>query len=268
MLDPQELLDRVQLMADTIRLAQLTLLAGAIAFFALLSIVPLAVVIVALAATIGGAELIDPLIGAFDHLLTDDAVDIVERGLEADAGRSGATLTGIVFTVWASLRVFRALDRAFNSIYGRPGASNILDSAINGISVLVGVIGIVATVGFALISLYYLGFAVPSTVVPVVTIPLLALILLPMYTLFPPGPAQLRAAIPGAIIAAIGITLATAGLQLYIVIASPFAVYGFLAGIFIAMLWLYVIAIILLVGAVANATNLGADRQLHVGAPS
>lgn len=255
-------------MADTVKLAQLTLLAGAIAFFALLSIVPLAVVVVALATTFGGADILDPLIGIFEHLITEETVDIIDTGLEADAGRSVATITGIIFTAWASLRVFRALDRAFNSIYGRPGGSTLVESILNGVAVLLGLIGIAATVGFALLGLHYLGLAVPATFIPIVTIPLLAAVLVPMYALFPPGPPILRAALPGAVIAAVGITLATAGLQLYIVIVAPFAVYGILAGIFIAMLWLYVIAIILLVGAVANATNLGADRQLHVGAPS
>lgn len=251
---------------DTIRTVQATLLAGAIAFFAVLSLVPLSVVLVALAATFGGSELFDPLVSTFGHLLTDEAVTFVESGLEAEAGRSGATFAGLVFTIWGSLRVFRSLDRVFNSVYGRPGASTLVDSAMNGLAVMLALVGIGVTLGITLLGLSSLGLTLPTTVLPFLSIPLLTLVLLPMYALFPPGAVNLRAAIPGALIAAIGITVATAGLQLYIILATPFAVYGILAGVFIAMLWLYTIAIIIILGAVANATNLGADRQLHVGA--
>lgn len=254
-------------MLDTVKIVQATLLAGAIAFFALLSVVPLAVVVVAIAATIGGGDIIDPLVSTFDHLITAEAVEIVETGLEADGGRSGATLAGIVFAIWASLRVFRALDRAFNSIYGKPGASSPLASAVHGAAVLFALLGIAGTVGIALLGLSSIGVTIPFELFPVLTIPLLTLVLLPMYALFPPGLPIIRDALPGAILAAVGITLATAGFQLYITIAAPFAVYGILAGVFVVMLWLYSIAVVILVGAVANATDLGADRQLHVDAP-
>lgn len=266
--DYRELRDRGEVLHEAISRSQVTLLAGAIAFFGLLSIVPLAVVVVALAATLGGGDIIDPILSAFDHLITAEAADIVRTGLEADAGRSGATVAGLVFALWASLRVFRGLDRAFNTIYGVPGASNILESALNGLAVLLALLGIAAIVGVVLVGLNFVGIGLPMASIPVLTPPLLAIVLLPMYAVFPPGAVAIRPAIPGAIVAGVAITAATAGLQLYIELIGPFAVYGVLAGIFIAMLWFYVIAIAILLGAVVNATELGKHRQLHVDGTS
>lgn len=264
----REVIDRIRTMADAGQRAQVTLLAAAIAFFSLLSVVPLGVVAVAVAATIGGGDIIDPLLSAFDHLITDEADEIVRTGLEADGGRSGATLLGLALTMWGSLRVFRALDRAFNTIYGEPGTASILDNARNAVSVVLGLFGMLMVVGVVLVGINLAGIIVPLAAVPFLTMPLLALVLLPMYAVFPPGPVRLREAIPGAIVAGIGITLATGGLQLYFEIASPFAVYGVLAGVFVAMLWFYVIAIVLLIGAIVNATEIGTHRQLHVDGAS
>ncbi len=259
-----EFVERGKIIYETITRTELTLIAGALAFFGLLSVVPLAVVIVGLAAAFGGSAIIEPIVQAFDHLITDEAVEIIRTGLDAEAGRSGATLAGIIFTILASTRVFRAMDRAFNTIYGEPGSSTIIDSAVNAGAVLLALVGVGLLVGVVLFILNQVGAIVPIAIIPFLVVPLLALLLFPMYSLFPPGPPRLLTAIPGAIIAAIGITVATAGLQLYIEIAAPFAVYGVLAGVFVVMLWLYILAIMLLLGAVVNATNLGAHRQLHV----
>lgn len=262
--DLGDVLDRIRVISDTITRTQLTLLSAAIAFFALLSVIPLAVVIVAVAAMVGGEAVINAITDTFDHMITDEAAEIIRTGLEADAGQSSATILGLLFTTWASLRVFRALDRAFNTIYGKPGTSTIVDTAINGIAVLFALLGVLVIVSLVLIGLNIVGIVIPVWAIPLVTIPLLAFVLFPMYSLFPPGSTQLVTALPGAITAAVGITIATGALQLYIDLIGPFAIYGVLAGVFIVMLWLYVIAIVILVGAVVNATDLGTYRQLHV----
>lgn len=248
---------------DTSERAELTLLAAGISFYALLSIVPLAVVIVALAATIGADALVDLLGDAFGHLITEDAISFVETGLEADAGRSAATITGLVFVTWGSLKVFRGLDRAFNTIYGSPGTASLVVTIRNGLAVLIAITGVLTTLGVALLGLFALGFDVSGSVLPLLATPAIAVTLLPMYAVFPPTRYRLRDVLPGAIVAAIGITVSTALLQLYITLAAPFAVYGVLAGVFISMTWLYIISIVILLGAVVNVTLVGNDRQVH-----
>lgn len=267
MTDLEVAIDRARVLKETAEQAEISLLAAGISFYALLSIVPLAVVLVALAATVAGGTIVNPLIDTYGHLVTDEAASFVRTGLEAEAGRSGATITGIVFVIWGSLKVFRGLDRAFDTIYGRPGGASIVTSVRNGFAVLLAVLGILTALGAALAGLYTLGLQFSGVVLPLVVAPGIALSLIPMYAVFPPRRQRLREILPGAALAAVTITVATAGLQLYVTVAAPFAVYGVLAGIFISMTWLYVIAISILLGAVANASRMGRDRQLHGSSP-
>ncbi len=243
--------------------SEVTLLAAGISFYALLSIVPFAVVIVAVAATFGGEAIMNQLTAAFGHLVTDEAIGFIRTGLEADAGRSVATITGVLFALWGSLKVFRGLDRAFNSIYGAPGEASVLVTIRNGLAVLLAMVGIIGVVGVSMVTLYTFGLEVGGVLLPLLVAPAIAIALLPMYAVFPPRRYALRRILPGSIVAAVGITIATALLQLYITIAAPFAVYGVLAGVFISMTWLYVIAVVILLGAVINATL--SDRQVHAG---
>ncbi|MFW6153510.1 MAG: YihY/virulence factor BrkB family protein [Halobacteriota archaeon] len=267
MLDPQVAIDRVRVLKATATKAEISLLAAGISFYALLSIVPLAVVVVGLAAAVAGGDIVDPLMGTFGHLVSDDAASFVRTGLEAEAGRSGATITGLAFVLWGSLKVFRGLDRAFDTIYGQPGGASIVTSIRNGFAVFFAILGVFTALGGALAALYTLGLQFTGILIPLVVTPVLALSLLPMYAVFPPRRQRIRDIVPGAALAAVAITAATAGLQLYVTVAAPFAVYGVLAGIFISMTWLYVIALSLLLGAVANASRMGRDRQLHGSSP-
>lgn len=257
------MLDRGRTVLRAARRTDVPLLAAAIAFYALLSIVPLAVVGVAVAATVGGSGVLDPVVGAIDHLVTAEAVAVVRTGLEAEGGRSGATVAGVLVAVWGSLKVFRALDRAFDAIYGRPSRATLLETLRNAAAVVLAAGAIVAVLGAGIGGVLALGLALPSVLVPLALTPAIALVLVPLYTVFPPERQPLRAVTPGILVTAAGVTVTTAGLQLYFAIAAPYAVYGLLTGIFVAMTWLYAVASVILLGAVVNATDAGTDRQLH-----
>lgn len=267
MVNVADLSARFASIRDVVDRSQLTLLAAAIAFYGLLSIVPLIVVVIGVATMIGGSEVIEPIFQAMDHLVTDEAFEVVMTGLEAQAGRSGATLGGLIFAGWGSLRVFRALDRAFNSIYGRPEHDTLLRTFKNAIAVLMAVLGLVAILAIAMTGMLVLGIRAPSVLIPLVLAPIIALVFIPMYWVFPPDRPSIRQVIPGAIFAGVGVTIATALLQVYVAIAAPYAIYGVLTGVFIAMLWLYVIAAVILFGVVLNATRIGKDRHLHADTP-
>lgn len=242
---------------------EVALLSAAIAFYALLSVVPLAVVVVALAATVGGDALVESVLAAVDHLVTEAAAEFIRTGLEADVGRSGATASGFVVAGWGSLKVFRALDRAFDAIYGTPGRAGLLTTLRDALAVLVALLGIAGALGLALAGLYVVDFRLPGVAIPLAVTPALVLVLLPLYAVFPPVRPTVSTALPGAAVGALGIAVTTAGLQLYIGLVAPFALYGVLAGTFVVMTWFYLVALSLLVGAVVNTTDGGRHRQLH-----
>ncbi len=259
--------ERRRAIVETVRRVDLALLAAAIAFYSLLSIVPLTVIVVALGSSVAGEPLLDRWFGAIDHLVTEDTIQSIRTGLAADLGRSGATAIGILVAAWGSLRGFRALDRAFDVIYGAPQRAGLYTTVRNAVAVLVATLGIAGGVGVAVIGLYALGGTVPAIILPVAVIPVLAVVLAPMYAVFPPTDTSVRAVLPGTLVGAGGIALATVGLQAYIAIAAPFAVYGLLAGIVVILTWLYLAAGAILLGAVVNATG-ERHRQVHWDAVS
>ncbi|MFP4627737.1 MAG: YhjD/YihY/BrkB family envelope integrity protein [Halobacteriales archaeon] len=248
--------------------SEISLLAAAIAFYALLSIVPLAVVLVAVAAALGGDAAVDAIAGSLDALLSTEMLAFVETGLEAEAGRSVATAAGLLVTGWGSLKVFRAIDRSFRAIDGGAGRATLVEAIRDAVAVVVAIVGIAGALAAAAATLGGLGLSPPGAIVQLAVAPVLAVVLWPLYLVFGRRSPSPRDAFPGAAVAAAGIALSTAGLQLYVAIAAPFAVYGVLAGTFVVMTWLYLVALALLVGAVVNATDGGRHRQLHFRSPS
>lgn len=261
------LADRGRTIVAVATRSEVALLAAAIAFYALLSIIPLAVVVVALAATVGGEALIDQGLASIDHLVTTSTADFIRSGLEADIGRSGATISGFLVAGWGSLKVFRALDRAFDAIYDARSRATLLATIRNGLAVLVGILGIAAAIAIAFGGLYLLELSLPGALIPLAVTPGLVVVLVPLYMVFPPTRPSVTTALPGAVVGASGITLSTLGLQLYITLVAPFAIYGVLAGSFVIMTWLYLLSGSLLLGAVVNATGGGRHRQVHFPAP-
>lgn len=252
-----------EVLLDTAKSSEMSLLAAAIAFYTLLSVIPLIAVIVALATIIGGERLVDTLVQAMEPLLTDEALEIVETGLAAGAARSSATVVGLIILVWGALRVYRAIDRSFNAIYGEPGFAGMVRTVRNAVAVFAATLGILFAISIAATSLALAGLAIPAVIGPLIFMPVMVVVLLPMYVVFPPLSMSIKGALPGAAVAAVGITVATAGMQLYVAVASPYAVYGVIGGIFLAMTWFYVIALVILFGAVVNAVDLGEHRQVH-----
>jgi len=88
----------------------------------------------------------------------------------------------------------------------------------------------------------------------------LAVVFLPMYYLLPEPDIGLREALPGAAIAAVGWTLLQAGFQVYAASAGQFQVYGVIGGILLLVTWLYLAAVVVVVGGVVNVVLAGRDE--------
>jgi hypothetical protein len=95
-------------------------------------------------------------------------------------------------------------------------------------------------------------------VAPVVLIGGLSVTFLPMYYIFPDVDIAVREALPGAVLAAVGWVLLQVGFRAYTRIAGSYEAYGVLGGVLLLITFLYFGGLVLLVGAVVNATL--ADR--------
>ncbi len=244
---------------------QLTFLAAAIAYYAFVSTIPLAIVGVAAATAVGGETFAAAVLARVDGLLTPQASGLVSDALTSGAGRSGATLLGLAVLGWSGLRLFRGLDVAFSIVYGASARDSLANQVRDGLLALgaMAVAGVV--IAGVVTALTLVDGAFPTPAAPVIAAITLPLVFLPLYLVFPDHPIGVREALPGAVVAGVGWTLLAAGFSLYATYASPYQLYGVVGGVLLALTWFYAGGLLVLLGAHLNAVLAAGtlDRQLQ-----
>ncbi|MFW5939013.1 MAG: YihY/virulence factor BrkB family protein [Halolamina sp.] len=244
-----ETVQRVAVVAEE---QELTFLAAAVAYYAFVSMIPAAVLALVVAATFGGEQLAAVVLESTSQFLTPSGQEVLTTALTASDGRGGATVVGVAFLLWGTLKVFRALDTAFGDVYGTESESTLLDQVIDSVVVLVG-IGASMTAMFVLAGVFAaFDLGVVVEVLGVVALPiLLTVTFLPIFYRFPDTAVTVREVLPGAVLAAVGWTVMQAAFQLYASVASTSA-YGIVGGVILLVTWLYLAGAVLILGAVVN----------------
>ncbi|MFB6219477.1 MAG: YihY/virulence factor BrkB family protein, partial [Halobacteriaceae archaeon] len=235
---------------------QVQFLAAAVAYYAFVSLVPLALLAVAVGTALGGERLAAAAATAAGGLLTPTGQALLRDALVAPTGRGPATAAGLVVLLWSGLRLFRGLDTAFSQVYGvdtpEPLPRQLLDAGI----VLAAVAGAAAVV-------VVVGGVVPALgVLAVPWLPLFAGLVgafLPVYYVFPDTVVTVHEALPGAVFAAAGWTALTEGFRLYVGVAGGAELYGVLGGVLLLVTWFYAAGTVIILGAVLNAVLAGVD---------
>ena len=265
MIDRGALIDFARDVAEVAQTQQLTLLAAGVAFYAFLSLVPIALLAFGIAVSLGGEAFADQLSDAVSDFLTPSAQQLLAEALVDETGRRSATVVGALGIVWGSSRVLRGLEGAFSQVYGTTAEKTVLDTFWNA-AVVAGAV----TAGLALVTAVEVGIAmapVPGigVIVPALVLPALVAAFLPMYVVFPGPEVGIREALPGTLLAAVGWLVLSRSFAVYATVAAGSAVYGALGGVLLVLVWLYVGAIVVVFGAVVNAVLAGReqDRQLQ-----
>ena len=243
---------------------RITFIAASLAYYALISLLPLLLLALAAAAAFGDAGTVEALVDGASGALGERAGTLVRDGLAGAAGAGGATVLGLAVLLWSGLKLFRGLDIAFSAVYARPGPESLLDQLRNG-TVALGavVVGVAATV---LVGALVAGIGVGESVrrfdlLGVVgTVGLVAGLIatfLPLYYVLPGGKVAVREALPGAVFAAVGWTLLQTGFRAYAGTAGSYETYGALGGVLLLVTFLYIGALLLLLGVVLNAVLAG-----------
>ncbi|ACM57935.1 YihY/virulence factor BrkB family protein [Halorubrum lacusprofundi] len=254
-------IDTVRRVVDVAIDRQVTFLAAAIAYYAFVSLIPALLLLVVVATAVFGEAIAVELLAAAGDFLTPAGQEAVAGAISSAGGRTGASVIGVAVLLWSTLKVFRGLDTAFAELYGVKEPPDFVKQLADAASVVLAVsvgIGVMVAIG---------AFVAAADVVPAVeaasilVLPaFLAVVFLPMYYLLPEPDIGLREALPGAAIAAVGWTLLQAGFQVYAASAGQFQVYGVIGGILLLVTWLYLAAVVVVVGGVVNVVLAGRDE--------
>jgi membrane protein len=232
----------------------LTFLAAGIAYYAFVSIIPLALLAVAIATAVGGEALTTRVVDLVGDVLTSSGQNAVVSALTATEGRGTASVVGFLTLTWSALKLFRGLDQAFDEVYADDIETTILEQVRNALVVIAGIglaVGLAVAVGFVLsIQPWQIPFVnVFGTLALLIVI---TLAFLPIYYVLPPVDVTVRDVLPGAVVGAGGWVLLQLGFRLYAANAGQYAAYGLIGAVLLFVTWLYFAGIVVLLGAVVN----------------
>ena len=239
-----------------------THLAAMIAYFALLSLVPLVFLALALLGLAGRPDEESYVVTELKRMFPGSSIgDILEvvRAVRRNAATLG--VVGAFFLLWTSLSLFSVLESAFNVVYGRPNRSFLHGKAVASalmlgslvtlfVALLVGSLGAAALNRYApgVIANTYVAYSL-SLVISLAGI--FAFLVTAYYTLTN-APMTLREVLPGAAFAAILLQASFQALPIYLGLADLNVVLRVFGGPAILLVWLYLTANLIVFGAEIN----------------
>jgi membrane protein len=238
-----------------------THLAAMIAYFALLSFVPLLFLALALLGLVHQADANSFFVRQLTNTFPRTSVDSILTAVRAI--QSNATALGIVggsFLLWSSLSFFSVLESAFNIVYDRPNRGFLHGKALATMMMVTSLLSlfaalVIGSVGAELLK-RYAGFSdntVFATIVSVVVSGFgIFVFLASAYYVLTNLDLNWHEVLPGAVAAAVTLEATFQLLPAYIRISKHNPVLQTLSGPAVLLVWLYVMANVIVLGAEVN----------------
>lgn len=238
-----------------------THLAAMIAYFALLSFVPLLFLALALLGLVHQADEGSFFVRELSKTFPSATVTSLLRAVRAI--QANATALGIVggaFLLWSSLSLFSVLESAFNIVYGRPNRGFLHGKALAtlmmvGSLVFLFVSLVIGSIGQEILK-RYLGLSGNVTTARVIAILVsglgLFVFLTSAYYVLTNADLTVREVLPGSITAAVILEATFQLLPVYVDISKHNPVLQTLSGPAVLLVWLYVMANVIVLGAEVN----------------
>jgi membrane protein len=238
-----------------------THLAAMIAYFALLSFVPLLFLALALLGLVHQADEGSFFVRELSKTFPNTSLDSILRAVRAI--QENATALGIVggaFLLWSSLSFFSVLESAFNIVYGRPNRGFLHGKALATMMMVGSLIAlflslVIGSIGQEFLK-RYAGFAGNAATARAIAILVSAVglfvFLTTAYYVLTNVDLTVREVLPGAITAALILEATFQFLPLYVNISKHNPVLQTLSGPAILLVWLYVMANVIVLGAEVN----------------
>ena len=239
-----------------------THLAAMIAYFALVSFVPLVFLALALLGFAGRADESSFFVNELTKMFPDTSVRRIVDFV--DTLRENALALGLIggaFLLWSSLSLFSVLESAFNIVYGQPNRPFLKGKALAS-GLLVGSLillfaGLVAgSIGFEILKRYADWLAASPALAYTVSVAVstlaVFLFLVSTYYVLTNIEHTFRDVLPGAVLAAILLQVSFQVLPIYVRLSKDVVTLRALGAPVILLVWLYVMANVIVVGAEVN----------------
>jgi membrane protein len=237
-------------------------LAAMVAYFALLSFVPLTFLALSLLGLVHRADASDFLIKELSRAFPSSSLQSI-LSLVHQVQDNAATLgiVGGVALLWSSLSLFSALESAFNIVYGRPNRPFLKGKGIAAVVMLATVTTlfvslVIGALGVEVVKRYAPGFAGSSAAAYVLSIAVslvgVFVFVLAIYRVLTNAPVTVRDVLPGAVMAAILLEASFQIVPVFVRFAGVNPVLRVLGGPVILLLWLYLMANVIVLGAELN----------------
>jgi membrane protein len=238
-----------------------THLAAMIAYFALLSFVPLLFLALALLGLVHQASPHSFFVRELKKVFPSTSVTSILNAVRAI--QKNATALGIVggaFLLWSSLSFFSVLESAFNIVYGRPNRGWLHGKALASVMMVGSLVGlfvslVIGSVGQEILK-HYAGFQGNAVTARVIAIAVSAiglfLFLASAYYVLTNEDLTWREVLPGAATAAVILEATFQVLPQYVEVSKHNPVIQTLSGPAVLLVWLYVMANVIVLGAEVN----------------
>jgi membrane protein len=239
-----------------------THLAAMIAYFALLSFVPLTFLALAALGFAGRADESSFLVTEIQHALPDAPVgDIVALVRQVQDNAATLGIVGGAFLLWTSLSLFSVLESAFNIVYGKPNRSFLRGKAVASILMLGSLVTLFVALLVGSLGVAFLRHYTPDAVDNDITAYLATLavssigvfvFVVSVYYLLTNEDLSLRDVLPGAVLSTVVLEAGFQVLPVYVRYTDLNPVLKTFGPPAILLVWLYVMANVLVFGAELN----------------
>jgi membrane protein len=239
-----------------------THLAAMIAYFALLSFVPLVFLALALLGLGGRTTESSYFVEELQKIFPSASVSSIVDGV--DKIRRNATSLGLIgaaFLVWSSLSLFSVLESAFNIVYDRPNRSFLHGKARATLFMLAGLITLffgllVGGLGAHTLNRFAPGFlantVVAHTVSVIVSSIAIFLFLVASYRYLTNAALGFTEVLPGAIVATVALEATFQVLPIFLGFSKHNPSAQVIGGPLLLLIWLYLMANVIVFGAEVN----------------
>jgi membrane protein len=239
-----------------------THLAAMIAYFALLSFVPLLFLALALLGLSGRVNETSYFVTELQKIFPGASISsivAVIRTIQRNAASLG--ILGGVFLLWSSLSLFSVLESAFNIVYGRPNRSFLRGKALAVVFMFASLVTlfaglVVGGIGAHLLNRFapgLLGNAVVAYVLSVVVSTIgIFVFIISSYRYLTNTTLTMRAVLPGAIVATMALEASFQVLPVYLRLSKHVPAAQAFGGPVLLLVWLFVMANVIVFGAEIN----------------